>query len=598
MSSPSNDSEKPAVRRRVIHVDAPHGDTPPAPSAPGAEGSTSTPPARPAGRAWIVTATLAVAAIAAYMLARHNGDAHGLAAGTQAPDAGTPSSYNPGPAVPRTSASTGDKPAPSGEFISQDRCTKQRETSRSRIEGLRRRTDNSDALVRALMAAEAPFTQAETDFAKQDWERAHAGYTDALRRADAFDAIAKAREDAHRLYAEFTATFDPMSSWLTRESAETSAALGRLARDGDAALRKEQYPEAAAALAKALVEAKPWADRFKVHAANLAAEAEAAIARGDQVTAVARLEQLAALLPEDAAIRARLESARHLAEVHPLLQLGSEAEAKGAWAEARTRYAAALAIDPSHSGARDGLARTEIRLEEIAFAQVTQAIADLEAKSEFDAALDVIAKAHTAHPTRAQALQDAEGANRAKAKAAKISALLTKAYDLERAHDYAGASTIYKEILAIDPANKDAQEGQTYSNRVLAAESKYNTLLRYAQEDYDKGNFVSARRNLDQAIASKPSTLAVSPVQERLLTALKDQDKPVEVTLSSNNRTHVRIVGREFLGAFGTKELSMMPGDYTLIGVRTGYHDETVVIKVRAGEKSPTFKIACTREKN
>lgn len=308
MPSPSNDSEKPSVRRRVIHVDAPHGDTPPLPSGPEGEGGTSTHPARPAGRgrAWIVAATLATAAIAAYMLASHGGDAHGSSTGTQAPDTGTPPPDKPGPSDPRTPATTGDKPAPSGEFISQDRCTKQREASRSRIEELRRRTDNSDALVRALMAAETPFTQAETDFAKQDWERAHAGYTDVLRRADAFDATAKAREDARRLYTEFTATFDPMSAWLARESAETSAALGRLARDGDAALRKEQYPEAAATLAKALTDAKPWADRFKAHAATLAAEAEAATARGDQVTAVSRLEQLAALLPEDAAIRARL----------------------------------------------------------------------------------------------------------------------------------------------------------------------------------------------------------------------------------------------------------------------------------------------------
>ena len=70
-------------------------------------------------------------------------------------------------------------------------------------------------------------------------------------------------------------------------------------------------------------------------------------------------------------------------------------------------------------------------------------------------------------------------------------------------------------------------------------------------------------------------------------------EKPVRVALASDNQTEVTIyrVGR--LGAFEHKDMELLPGRYTVVGVRPGYRDVRRELTLLPGSAAPTLVIRC-----
>jgi hypothetical protein len=77
---------------------------------------------------------------------------------------------------------------------------------------------------------------------------------------------------------------------------------------------------------------------------------------------------------------------------------------------------------------------------------------------------------------------------------------------------------------------------------------------------------------------------------ERLIA---DAETPMRVALASDNQTEVTIyrVGR--LGAFERKDMELLPGRYTVVGVRPGYRDVRRELTLLPGSAAPTLVIRC-----
>jgi hypothetical protein len=77
---------------------------------------------------------------------------------------------------------------------------------------------------------------------------------------------------------------------------------------------------------------------------------------------------------------------------------------------------------------------------------------------------------------------------------------------------------------------------------------------------------------------------------ERLL---RDAETPLRVMLASDNATDVTIyrVGR--LGSFERKDVELLPGRYTVVGVRAGFRDVRREITLVPGRDAPTVTIRC-----
>jgi len=103
----------------------------------------------------------------------------------------------------------------------------------------------------------------------------------------------------------------------------------------------------------------------------------------------------------------------------------------------------------------------------------------------------------------------------------------------------------------------------------------------------------AARATLQHARAvTAPGPVLAGQIQsvEQLIAAA---EMPLRVALASDNLTDVTInrVGR--LGSFERKDVELLPGRYTVVGVRAGFRDVRREITLLPGREAPTVVIRC-----
>jgi eukaryotic-like serine/threonine-protein kinase len=80
---------------------------------------------------------------------------------------------------------------------------------------------------------------------------------------------------------------------------------------------------------------------------------------------------------------------------------------------------------------------------------------------------------------------------------------------------------------------------------------------------------------------------------DRLSALLPGFDKPVHLSLVSDNLTQVAIPSIGSFGSFTRRELDLKPGRYTVIGTREGYRDVRRDITVSPGQDNVTINVSC-----
>ena len=103
--------------------------------------------------------------------------------------------------------------------------------------------------------------------------------------------------------------------------------------------------------------------------------------------------------------------------------------------------------------------------------------------------------------------------------------------------------------------------------------------------------------NAEQLLAAASEAPADEPRLAKKITALRDlvarAGTPVTVTLNSDGLTSVMVYRIRRLGEFNTKQLELLPGDYTIVGSRPGYRDVRKVIAVRPGVPLQPLLVRC-----
>jgi hypothetical protein len=79
----------------------------------------------------------------------------------------------------------------------------------------------------------------------------------------------------------------------------------------------------------------------------------------------------------------------------------------------------------------------------------------------------------------------------------------------------------------------------------------------------------------------------------RLELLLPDFEKSIAVVLESDGLTAVELRRVGALGSFERRELQLKPGNYTVIGTRTGFRDVRREISVAPGQAPVALQIRC-----
>jgi tetratricopeptide (TPR) repeat protein len=185
-----------------------------------------------------------------------------------------------------------------------------------------------------------------------------------------------------------------------------------------------------------------------------------------------------------------------------------------------------------------------------------------------------------------------------KYKVVRLEILLADGFDALKSGRYEAARNFYKESVALAPDSKEAREGLEKASNLYLANIRYSQSVAAATKQIKDGRFPIAAKLFNEAMASRPSTVGPSQQAEeaRIRAALAAQLNEVKVTIESDKRTYVSIIGVLPPDRFWEEKLKLFPDVYKVRGNRSGYESVEIDLKVDATKPSPRITVECTEK--
>jgi serine/threonine protein kinase/tetratricopeptide (TPR) repeat protein len=339
-----------------------------------------------------------------------------------------------------------------------------------------------------------------------------------------------------------------------------------------------------------------------------------ALAAGQQEVANQAFELAKRIDPNDKRIVDGQRHTRNLSGVLPLLADGQNAESAGDFARAAQDYSQALRLDQGNDKAKSGLARANAAFGDDNYAKaVGSGFAALGA-GRIDDAREAFEKARAIRPNGSEA---AEGLRRVSAEQSTkgFTSLRQKAAGLEAQERWDEAVQVYDQALQADPSLAFAQEGKdraaaraelSASMQALidrperlasqSVRSQVKALLATANEQSPSGPVLRSQiARLGLLLPDYQSSAWSGTSAADAGTARTDlMDKPVRLSLVSDNATAIAIPSIGQFGTFSKRDIELKPGRYTVIGTRDGYREIRRDITIAPGQESQTISVSCS----
>jgi serine/threonine protein kinase len=347
-------------------------------------------------------------------------------------------------------------------------------------------------------------------------------------------------------------------------------------------------------------------------AAQIAA-GQKALAAGQQEIANQAFALAKLIDPNDKRIIDGQKHAHNLSAVLPLLADGQNAEDAGDFSRAAQDYSQALRLDPGNDKARSGLARANAAFGDDNYAKaVGSGFAALGA-GRIDDARDAFEKGRAIRPSGSEAT---EGLRRVSAEQSTkgFTSLRQKAAGLEAQERWDEAVQVYDQVLQADPSLAFAQDGKDRA----AARAELSASLQALIDRPERLASQSVRSQAKSLLATANQQSPSGPVLRSQIaqlgillpgsessawsgTSAADagsrtdlMDKPVRLSLVSDNATAITIPSIGQFGTFSKRDVELKPGRYTVIGTRDGYQDIHRDITIAPGQESQTISVSCS----
>ncbi len=401
------------------------------------------------------------------------------------------------------------------------------------------------------------------------------------------------RRKAREGYDKFVVTVDRLQRFKNLnpdafKTAITAAGAGQSFLDkGSFSLGREKIDEALNTLADL---EKSIANELE----NNLAIGRAALANGDGRAAQLAFNYALELQPENELATKGLERAQHISQVFSLLKTASENESAGKLEDAQKNFEQAFAVDSQSATAQAGISRVKVAIKTRDFqGALARARAAREAK-RWDDAISAYQAALKVMPDDKDVKKDLADA-RVSQREAHIQDMLETAYKYEREYNWDAAKRTYLDLIAYEPGQSDAEEGLLRTGKVIRAILVFEKKIEEARSHAQRANFQLAINAFNEAMASKPSYLELSPEQVQLKNVLERQSRPVPVTFISDERTYVTISGVRMLNKFNQTTVPLLPGNYEIIGRRKGYEEVRESLRVRADDSVQPITIVANK---
>ena len=320
---------------------------------------------------------------------------------------------------------------------------------------------------------------------------------------------------------------------------------------------------------------------------------EEALERNQGETAMRHFELAQAIDPRNPRVMNGLKRANTIHALFSLLEKGGNLEAAGRFPEAERTYRQAVELDPLAADARTALQRVTAQLTGEQFRKlVAQGYAWLDAR-RFQDAREAFRKAHKLMPDSKQPAKGLASVDQA-VHDEKVESLKIEAEHFELQQEWGLALQSWQQLLGLEPGAGYAVEGAARARLRDALLERLENHIRAPQRLSSAGVAAEARALLDEVAAVKggPGNRILdraAVLEETLVLA----NRPVPITLQSDNETDVTLLRVGRLGRFQRHEILLKPGRYTLVGSRPGYRDIRKILDVTLGMETGRLTIRC-----
>ncbi len=366
-----------------------------------------------------------------------------------------------------------------------------------------------------------------------------------------------------------------------------------LATAGDEQFVNREFEQALGSYSNARADLEALAQSGNLIYRDSVAAGLTALLSFNQPLAEREFAQALVIKPQDPAALAGAARANNLPEVQRLLRRANQLARRGDIEAAVTTYNEAQKLDPLTPNIDTALAELTAARADLDYENhLSKGFAALErgqhtrARSAFNAALAIRSEDAIAIGGLQQITQDTEVKG--------INALRRKATAAVVSEQWQLALTTYDAALKIDSALKFAQAGRRDTRARLRYVKGMATIIKQRNRLSDDNKMAQAQKLLTEAAALPSGGPAWDAQLATASDLLRAYQKPVAVTLTSDNATEVVVykVGR--LGRFAKHELELRPGAYTIVGSRNGCRDVRKEVVVAA--QMPPIEIRCEQK--
>ena len=370
------------------------------------------------------------------------------------------------------------------------------------------------------------------------------------------------------------------------------AEIVQFGQEADALFMDQQYSVASDKYGQATGFAEKLAGQTEKALQRLLEEGRFALSAGDGSLAQSKFTAALMIEPSNPNAQRGLKRAATIETVMQLIESGTRHEQNNDLSAALADYREALRIDPAAEEARRSVNRVEGRVKENQFQRFLSDGLEALHRNDHQLARTRLLKAKSLKPESRQ-VRDALAQTDQAIRLASIDKLRRQAASAEQTEEWQSALKSYLAVLEIDKNVQFATRGKKRALEQIRIAKRIDFFLR-------KPEILEADSQLKNAILALNDASAIEPQGPKLSARIKELDAlvsiaqtPVQVTIESDNLTHVAVYRVGKLGRFAVRELSLRPGSYTVVGSRDGYQDVRQKLVVKPDRQPRRITVKC-----
>ena len=365
-----------------------------------------------------------------------------------------------------------------------------------------------------------------------------------------------------------------------------------VSKSADQAFMKEEYVAAVSAYEEAIARSDTLIVRIPEALTDLMEEGEAALAQTKGELAGRKFQAALDIDPALKSASAGLKRSRTIEQVASLMKSGTAYEDSAQHALALTDFQEAALLDPLYSDAVGAVTRVSERIREAEFRQLMTAALRAIEKEELVTGEAILKEAESFYP-KSEEVADARFRIAEAWRLMRIRDLFELARAAETAEQWKQAYEKYNETLDIDPHIAEAVAGKERTENRIRLVGQ----MKYYLDHRDALNTENTRAHSTMVLQEAKDLGGEESQWSRDVAAFEEAVRaattPVPMVITSDGMTSVDVyrVGR--FGTFESKDLSLLPGTYTVVGHRKGYKDVRLEIKVVPGSAIVQTTVSC-----